>query len=66
MADEMRKALNYDRADKKIKEWVAKGNSSLPLDLSKLDLKSSYDEYPDIVIELPKNLKILICLNNPM
>ena len=66
MADEMRKSLNYDRADKKIKEWVAKGNSSLPLDLSKLDLKSSYDEYPDIVIELPKNLKILICLNNPM
>ena len=66
MADEMRKALNYDRADKKIKEWVAKGDTSKPLDLSKLDLKSSYDEYPDIVIELPKNLKILICCDNPM
>jgi len=66
MADEMRKSLNYDRADKKIKEWVAKGNSSLPLDLSKLDLKSSYDENPNVIIELPKNLKVLICRDNPM
>ena len=66
MADWEREALNYHKADKKIKEWVAKGNRSLPLDLSKLDLKSSYDENPNVVIELPKNLKVLICRDNPM
>lgn len=64
MADWERKALNYDKADKRIKEWVAKGDTSKPLNLSKLDLKSRYDEYPNIVIELPKNLKYLVCNDN--
>ena len=66
MANWEREALNYHKADKKIKEWVAKGNRSLPLDLSKLDLKSSYDENPNVVIELPKDLRVLICSDNPI
>jgi Leucine-rich repeat (LRR) protein len=65
MAHWDRKQLNYDKADEKIKEWIAKGDTSEPLNLSKLDLISGYNEYPNVVIELPKNLKSLICVNNP-
>jgi hypothetical protein len=65
MADWQRKQLNYDKADEKIKEWIAKGDTSEPLNLSKLDLISGHNEYPNVVIELPKNLKYLICNNNP-
>ena len=65
MADWERKQLNYDKADEKIKEWIAKGDTSEPLNLSKLDLISGYNEYSNVVIELPKNLKYLICNGNP-
>ena len=65
MAQWDRKQLNYDKADEKIKEWIAKGDTSKPLDLSKLDLISGYNEYSNVVIELPKNLKYLICNHNP-
>ena len=42
MADWERKQLNYDKADEKIREWVAKGDTTKTLNLSKLDLISGY------------------------
>jgi len=65
MAHWGRDQLNYDKADKKIKEWIAEGDTTKTLNLSKLDLISGYNEYPNVVIELPKNLKYLICNGNP-